>query len=129
MNIRLIRWKEVDELLEIWKKHFSNDFPFPLDSNRKQLERYVVVDDNDKIITFGMLELYPEINSMSDLDMNVIVRRDAYHMLLDQLEKDSLHYKMKELYCSISGEGWERHVRREGFTDPNKKILVKRLKG
>jgi hypothetical protein len=130
MKIRLMNYDDMDDLRNIWNKYYSEDFPFPLNSLRKQLEKYIITDDNNNnnnILLFGMIELYPEINCISNLDADIIDRRKAYHLLLNKLESDCLHYNMKELYCSVAGDGWIRHVRKMGFTDLNKKMLVKRL--
>lgn len=126
--IRLVTKEDLPKLYEIWLKFYKDDFPFPLSSTRKQLDRYVITDNEDNILVFGMIELYPEINAMSNFDASNILRLGAYRKLLRQLEHDSLHYKMNELYASVRGEKWEKLVRKYGFTDPNKKILVKRLK-
>jgi len=118
---------EVDNLFNIWNKYYLDNFPFPLDANRKQLERYVVVDGDDKIILFGTIELNPEFIAMSDLGLDIKNRRESYHLLLNKIEHDAKHYGFDNLSCSVNNDNWERHVRSVGFDDPKAKILIKRF--
>ncbi len=104
------------KIVEIYKRHFQNEFPFPFEGKRAFLDdKFVVTDDFGNVITFGTLEISLEGVVLTDKSYPIDDRRAALYKLLQALNWSASNSGFDMFHCTIQDEKWIKHLKRAGF--------------
>ena len=127
VKIRLLELDDLPKLVEIHEKFYKDQFEFPIGSDRKQLDKYIVTDENDNILIFGTLEVNAELVALSDLDADIKLRREAYSRIIAANLFGANNYNLPYIYASATSEAMAKHLKHRGFTMPKHPILIHRV--
>jgi hypothetical protein len=127
VNIRLLEMEDLPRLREIHEQFYKQDFPFPIEPNRKHLDRYIITDCDDNILIFGTLEVNAELVALSDLDADIKLRREAYSKLIAANLFGAQNYNLPFIYASATNSAMEKHLRHRGFETPKHPILIHKV--
>ena len=101
MKCDVLTVKDEDELREIWKKHFKDDFAFP-DFFQHYLCAFKFMDNNGKIITTGGLRTIPEVVLVTDKDMPALKRMKSLRNALDFVRHIAYKNRYEHFHAVIS---------------------------
>lgn len=113
MNIRLARRGDLSKLEQIYQEYYKDEFPFPFASNEKRriLDKFVVEDDDENIITCGALELLSEVVAITDKSFDARIRREALYKLFQALLFNADKFSFDQIHCTVINDpNWERHL-------------------
>lgn len=126
MKVRAINPSDINELKIIHDKFFKNEFEFP-DFLNEYLSPFVVIDEEDKIITAGGVRTIAETVLITNKDYLIKHRQSA---LLRSLRMSSYIAGVNgfnQLHAFIQDKNWLRHLKRVGFTETKGQALVLNL--
>lgn len=116
MNIRQFTEEDVPELYDIHRRFYEKEFVFPFGTEfRPLLDKFAVVDDSDKIISFGSLELSVEAIVITDKSREVNDRREALYKLMEALQWNARNHQFHHIHCTVQDDKWEHHLIKAGF--------------
>lgn len=125
MIIRTMTPDDFDQLKEIHEEHFKKEFDFHDYIGRKFLDKWVVVDDEDKIIVGGGVRLITESIAITDMRRSVRDRQQALHMFLHACSFTSARQGFEGVHAFVmpENEQWIEILRKYGFNDTKGKSL------
>lgn len=109
---------DIPELYDIHRRFYEKEFDFPFGKEfRPLLDKYLVIDDNDKIITFGSLELSVEAIAITDLARTTREREEALRKLLEALKFSARNHNFNMFHCTIQDPKWESILKKHEFNN------------
>lgn len=123
MRVRDFVPSDLDELQRIYDAHFSHEFSFPNFINGF-LCRFIVENEEGKIITAGGIRTIAESMLITDLDINVKERYCALNMALEVSAHFGKRAGFDGLHAFIQNPKWEKRLLKSGFTHTKGKSLV-----
>src|SRR6266404_1797978 len=114
--VRAFESSDISKLVDIHKRNYEQEFPFPFSGARAFLdEKFVVEDEYHNIITFGALEIALEAVVMTDKCCPIKQRREALYKLLQALSFAAEGHGFDMFHCTIQDLKWLEHLKRAGF--------------
>lgn len=115
--------KRIYELIQKEGK-FKLDITSPL-----IITRVPIVNDDNKIIAFGMLKIIPEAIIVLDKDLSMTEKTEAVELLAKIGELSARAHGLDEIDAFITDDKSFTNflMKRLGFLDSNSTVLVKRL--
>jgi hypothetical protein len=124
MIIRLFQPSDLEQLRAIHARDYEQEFPFPFDGENKLLDKYVVVNDRNIIITFGSLEVVTEGIVITNKVISVKERREAFYKLLQCLQFSAQNHGFGQFHATVQENKWVKHLTKEfGFRECKGKYL------
>lgn len=124
MTIREFNPDDIVQVEKIHAKYHKNDFDVSELSDINIIDKIVVVDNEDQIITFGGIRLMIEVVAVTDMDRSVRERMEALHNLLLALKFVAKNRGMDRLHCStINNDNWYNQLIKSGFQPTKGKVL------
>lgn len=128
MLIRNLLPKDFDKLRSIHERFYKKEFVFPFDRAGMFSNGFVVTDDFDNPITFGMLELQAEALVLTDKSYPINEKAEALYKLLPALEFDAKGNGLDSFYCTIlSNDNWKQRLLRSGFKESKGHFLFRKI--
>ena len=118
MNIRAICNRDIDQLVEIWKTHFSDEFS--LEDFFSGLKFSCLAEEDGKIISAAGIRPINEIVMLTDKSASNFVRGKAFLELLGCMRK----FNPEQLHAFIQDEVWKKHLLKHGFRLTKGQALV-----
>lgn len=108
MIIRRMLDSDRDKLYEIWKKYYEDDFAFP--NFEKHFISSFVIEDNNQIVTAGVVRLIAESVLITNKDVGKLTRRNALLIALDASLSACKVMNFDQLHAfNIHDESW-KHI-------------------
>lgn len=126
MNIRLMRDSDLAIIKDLHDEYYKDSFPFPFNERRQFLDKVIIEDDYNGIILMGTAELGLELVAISNLSLDIKLRREAYYKLMQTIINGASK-NFDTISCSVDDKDWERHIKKFGFIEPRHKIFIKRI--
>lgn len=124
MMIRLMNKGDEKELRKIHEKHYKNEFQFPFDDYHHLLDKYIVTDENDDIVIFGALEVVVEAVVITNKDVHINKKRDAFYKILSCLQFSANKNCFPQIHGIAQDEIWEKQLKKRfGFQECKGKYL------
>jgi hypothetical protein len=127
MTIRALTPNDIDEIRKIHNLFYKDEFEFP-DFLNNFLCAFVVIDDDEKIISAGGVRMIAESVLITDLNHSTRDRRKALYQVLEASQYLTLNADFKELHAFVQDDKWSRHLNRVGFLPTKGKSLVLELR-
>lgn len=122
MIIRSMREDDIDQLMRIHEKFYRNEFNFP-DFLRHFLCAFVVIDNNERIITGGGVRTIAESILITDLDRHTRERMKALFKVLNASVFIARKSNYDQIHAFIQGD-WKKHLKKVGFNPAKGEALV-----
>lgn len=115
MKIRTLHWEDETHLREL-NAHYYPDDVFP-NFEKNFASTIAVIDDNDRIITAGGVELIAEGVCITDKSFSEHVRGKALRILLQSmlLTCGRIHQDYLHIFSNSHDEIWERALQSNRF--------------
>jgi len=123
MTLRPLTLEDTNELKEIHRKFFSQEFEFP-DFFNNYLSSFVVTDTNNEILVGGGVRVIAEAVLITNKDFSPKKRREA---LLTTLQASMFTSNLRgfdQLHAFVQDERWLNHLERIGFRKSKGQALV-----
>jgi hypothetical protein len=127
MKIRALDPLDIDRLRAIHEEHYKDEFLFP-DFLNNFICAFVVVDDDDKIISGGGVRMIAESIMITDKDYPLRPRMSALCQVLDASEFVTKHAGLAELHAFVQDDRWYALLQKVGFLPTRGKPLVLELR-
>jgi hypothetical protein len=117
--------EDIPKVSKIWEAHYSHEFGLP---NLERTVTHAVIRDNEDIVAFGMVKLWPEAIMLLDRDKPKITQAKAMKMLMAQAIAACKHYNFEQLIATTSTNNVADLCRKHyNFKDLPRILLVKEL--
>lgn len=123
MTIRGLELDDIEEIRAIHKRYFSSEFDFP-DFLNNYLCAFVVLNDNNRIISAGGVRAIAESVIVTDLSLAIKERRAALYQVLDASCFITKNASFDQLHAFIQDKNWLRHLQKIGFSPTKGQALV-----
>jgi hypothetical protein len=123
MKIRELQGHDIDQIQKIHTKHYKDEFGIA-DLYDKNIETFVVTDDENKVICAASIRLILEAVLITDKDRTVRERREALFRVLNAAEFISKQHNFSQLHVFVQDEIWRQHLERVGFKPTAGQALV-----
>lgn len=114
MIIRELRQTDIDELKRIHDKFYKDEFTFP-DFFNKFLCSFVIISEDDRIISGGGVRPIAESILVTNKDIPVRIRREALYRMLDASSYVAKTSGYDQLHAFIQSYSWEQQLMKIGF--------------
>lgn len=123
MKVRAINPSDINELKIVHDKFFKNEFEFP-DFLNGYLSSFVVIDDNEGIVTAGGVRAIAETVLITNKDYNIKKRHLALLKSLMMSSHIARSNKFDQLHAFVQDKNWLGHLKKVGFTETKGQALV-----
>lgn len=121
-RIRAVRPEDFRQIQRIHHQYFADQFEFP-DFVRHYLCAFVIEND-DEIIVAGGVRSIAEAIMVTNKDIDVHSRREAFHDMLTAIAHVSKIDGYDQVHAFVQGEDWKRHLMKAGFNPTKGESLV-----
>lgn len=118
MIVRGICNRDIEQLVEIWEKHFADEFD--LHDFFYNLKFSCLAEEDGKIISAAGIRPINEIVMLTDKSASNFTRGKAFLELLDCMKKSN----PEQLHAFIQDEVWKKHLLKHGFRLTKGQALV-----
>ncbi len=126
MVIRPLRREDLERIDEIYRQGHDESFSLPDMSNT--LTSAVVVDDNDKVVGFGVVKVYAEAIMVLDPDQSKMNRIVEMDQLFSEAYRACEEVGLQQLHVFVQDPGLQRLLTKHyGFKVATGVALVKEL--
>lgn len=117
MILRRMQTFDLMQIQYIHQKYYNDEFPLADFQDTHFLPQYVVIDDNDRIITAGGVRTILESIFVTNQDFSPRDRREALLMLLEALIHEARAEKYNQIHAFIiEDDTWEKQLEKYGFS-------------
>ena len=114
MNIRNLSYEDLEQLKQIHKRYFRDEFIFE-DFLSHMLKGCCVVDDKNQIITAANIRPIAEIVMLTNKAFTVRQRKEALELILIEMKQNSKLYNFTQSHAFVQDEGWTMIMKKYGF--------------
>jgi len=126
MIIRQVLRSDLERIDEIYRTGHNESFALP--DLQNQITSAVVVDDNDKIVAFGVVKVYAEAVMVVDLNQSKMDRILEMDQLFAEAYRGCEEQGIQQLHVFVQDPKLQRLLERKyGFKPANGVALVKEL--
>ena len=127
MHVKAISNQYYPQFLQIHNKHFKDEFELSELFDDKVLNKFVITDDDDKVVTFGGIKLLFELACVTDLDRTPRERVVALKTFLDTALSQARKKQFEQLHCfathNIEDNKWVGMLEKVGFSQTKGRAL------
>lgn len=106
MKIRAIKSEDTLPILNIHKQFYESEFALPSLMDNKNYMIYSILDDNNKLITVGILRQILELVQLTDKSFPVITRRDALIKSLGMASATADNLGFSQIHAFVQDPNW-----------------------
>lgn len=121
MIIRAIKTEDLDQIGEIWLKHYKNEFSLP-DFLHNFLCSFLV-EENDKIISVCGVRTIAEAVAVTNKDISIRKRRAALYKILQASLFTIGAHNYNQLHAFVQDAEWKKHLLNVGFMETKGEAL------
>jgi len=122
--IRTLQQTDLFDLRRIHERHYQDEFNFDEFITNHMLCGFVVVSNNDRIISAGVVRTIAECAVVTDKDYSIIDRKEALMQILQASMFTAGKFNYDELHAFVQDKKWEKRLKKSGFRDCAGKALV-----
>lgn len=124
MKLLALRNEDDEQLREIWKVFYKDEFAFP-DFYKHFLCAFKIVDKDDQIITAGGIRVLSEIVLMTDRGANQSARVKALFKALEFSKNTARAHRFDHIHATcIPNTSWERQLQKHNFEPIKDRMLI-----
>lgn len=125
MKARAIQPQDTLQLLNIHNQFYKSEFAFPGLISNKNYMIYTIADEDNKVITTGILRALLEIIELTDLSRPVEVRKDALIKSLGIAQAFAVNNEFEHIHAFVQDPKWADILKRKaGFSPINGEALI-----
>lgn len=125
MKARAIEPQDTLQLLNIHNQFYKSEFAFPELLSNKNYLIYTIADENNKVITTGILRALLEIVEITDLSRPVEMRKDALIKSLGIAQAFAVNNEFEHIHAFVQDKEWANILKRKaGFSPVKGEVLI-----
>jgi hypothetical protein len=122
VRLRGLTQRDFQPVDSLWKKHHAENFGLP---SSKHNVTSAVVENDGKVVGFGLVKVLAEAIMVLDLDVSVPDRLTAMQMLMDEAIRACKDYGIEQLHVFVKDERLSRLLQNKyAFSKVSDEVLV-----
>lgn len=97
MEINFLENKDIPNVSKLWDEYYSHEFGLP---DLTRTVTHAKVEENGKLIGFGMVKLWPEAIMILDQSQSKITQAKVMKKLMQYAIDACKHYNVEQLYAT-----------------------------
>lgn len=123
LSLRKPRSSDSKRLHEIWERNYSKEFPLP-DLSHSVIDA-VVVDENDKVLGFGIVKLFAEAVMTLDKSQPTRVKIETLRLLFQEAIRGVVGADLHHIHAFVQDPEFSRLMKKHfGFETAKGEAIV-----